>query len=119
MQTIETNIMKTELTDNELIAEFMGWEHCNSPTCLEANNLCWSKDGHGYIPKNDLKFDESWEWFMPVVTKMFDLWVPASHGFQKALNLKLDQFKRDTPIFIHIQQANKNLIKVFKVVQRK
>jgi hypothetical protein len=58
-------------SDNELIAEFMGWEHCNSPSCIENNNLCWSKDCHsGYVSKDKLKFETSWDWLMPVVEKI-------------------------------------------------
>lgn len=61
-------------TDNELIAEFMEWSHCNGPSCIESDNLCWCKnDGHSYIPKKDLKFDTSWDWLMPVVEKINSL----------------------------------------------
>jgi hypothetical protein len=68
-----------EKTDNELIAEFMEWEHCNSPTCAESNNLCWYKDCHsGYISKDKLKFDTSWDWLMPVVHKILIEWIPTS-----------------------------------------
>jgi hypothetical protein len=79
-------------SDNELIAEFMGWEHCNSPSCIENNNLCWSKDCHsGYVSKDKLKFETSWDWLMPVVEKIFDTEFGGKFEEWKSLNRKISE----------------------------
>ena len=91
--------MKTEtLTDNELIEEFFV-----------------SHGGGPIIVKADVDFYQaSWDMLMPVVGKMFSLWQPASEGFQKSVNLKLDKFRREVPIGSHIQQVHKEVIVFIK-----
>lgn len=56
----------------------------------------------------------SWMYLMSVVEKMFSLWQPASRGPQKSINIHLDKFRRDVPIFSHIQQAHKEVVKFIK-----
>ena len=75
-------------TDNELIAEFMDWEHCSSELCLKNNNLCWTNPSdctRGYMPKQDLKFHISWDWLMPVANKIQKLYTSNFGVIQKEL----------------------------------
>lgn len=56
--------MKTDNTDNELIAEFMGVK-CSPVGCI------WYDDnGRRLINVDDLEYDERWDWLMPVVEKI-------------------------------------------------
>ncbi len=52
--------------ENKLIAEFMGMEESNGEYYRRIYN---SGD---WIPLNDLEFDTSWEWLIPVVEKCFE-----------------------------------------------
>ena len=54
------------MNDNKLIAEFMGWTPCDSnDNTMYANpqdkSDAWSPD--------EMRFNESWDWLMPVVIK--------------------------------------------------
>tara|TARA_R100001509_G_C4871175_1_gene216735 strand:+ start:1701 stop:1988 length:288 start_codon:yes stop_codon:yes gene_type:complete len=51
-------------TENKLIAEFMGMEESNGEYYKRIYN---SGD---WIPLNELKFHTSWDWLMPVVSKI-------------------------------------------------
>ena len=53
---------KQEKTDNELIAEFMGWQ------CDAINDVkIWYRIGvNRSISPGELKFNSSWDWLMPV-----------------------------------------------------
>ena len=52
--------------ENKLIAEFMGMEESNGEYYKRIYN---SGD---WIPLDELKFDTSWDWLMPVVEKCYD-----------------------------------------------
>lgn len=64
-------------TDNELIAEFMGafkpkddhkyWSFINNISFCEAIH---TPGGEYIFYPNELKFDEYWDWLMPVVEKV-------------------------------------------------
>ncbi len=54
--------MKTELTDNELIAEFMGM--------TSSFDTYFSKEQNCHFEIKDFKYDTSWDWLMPVVEKI-------------------------------------------------
>ena len=56
------------MNDNKLIAEFMDWEPCDSNDNTmyanpQDNSDAWSTD--------EMRFHESWDWLMPVVSKCF------------------------------------------------
>ena len=58
------------MTDNKLIAKFMGWTPCDSnDNTMYANpqdkSDAWSTD--------EMRFHESWDWLMPVVQKIESL----------------------------------------------
>jgi len=76
------------MTDNKLIAEFMGGQRVlpdedvyNMPT---HNNLCYGV--------NELQYDTSWDWLMPVVQKCFDTQQPeeGQHYFINESLLTMD-----------------------------
>lgn len=52
------------MTDNELIAEFMG----GTPGTGECEDLWYF--GNPDQPKKYLRYDSSWDWLMPVVEKI-------------------------------------------------
>ena len=60
---------------NKLIAEFMGWD-IQSPTTIP-NNLHLSNLELDNGEVMELKFDTSWDWLMPVISKCFE--VRGSH----------------------------------------
>ncbi len=66
--------MNIEKSNTE-IGKFMGWEVSDSAKSLQERNLTYEEIPHGYfkIHPNDLKFDTSWEWLMPVVEKIESL----------------------------------------------
>lgn len=71
MKTEPTTSLPSEnqLSDNELIAEFMGWERDNKNCPVEYTT--WCKVGFMPIPYHWLeKYQTSWEWLMPVVGKV-------------------------------------------------
>ena len=54
-------------TENKLIAEFMGMEESNGEYYKRIYNT------GDWIPLNELKFHTSWDWLMPVVEKIDDM----------------------------------------------
>ena len=76
------------MENNTLIAEFMGGQRVlpdedvyNMPT---HNNLCYGV--------NELQYDTSWDWLMPVVQKCFDTQQPeeGQHYFINESLLTMD-----------------------------
>ena len=65
------------MSDNELIAEFMGLEHREETAVLQRRYL-WT-DGYRRLfhPVSKLRFDTSWDWLMPVVEKIEKLYSDA------------------------------------------
>jgi hypothetical protein len=57
-------------TDNELIAEFMGSRFYDEPI---TNNRVFYNIPSGIYELNKMKFDSSWDWLMPVLSKILDL----------------------------------------------
>jgi len=51
------------MKDNKLIAEFMGWETFMSIRESEAQEL-------REFNEDEMKFDTSWDWLMPVIQKI-------------------------------------------------
>lgn len=97
-------------TDNELIAEFMGFEFKNDHT----NVKYWHYNELNLV-STDLIFNESWDWLMPVVEKMYSLWLGVGEdGFQKSLNLRLHSFSRKCPIHSPITQVYLRVVEFIK-----
>ena len=68
------------MQDNELIAEFMGFElHRTTPhgkgfeVIKEEANMYRTND-KGWVHKDNLEFHSSWEWLMPVMEKIRGIW---------------------------------------------
>lgn len=64
--------MTDNLSDNELIAEFMGMPHEKDPF-VKSNEKYWHYKELGVMSES-LQFDTSWDWLMPVVEKIGGLW---------------------------------------------
>lgn len=66
-------------TDNELIAEFMGWRVAEGENGSDGTAGIYTKgqyynDNAEHLPKGVvLKYDASWDWLMPVVEKIISL----------------------------------------------
>lgn len=62
---------KYEISDNQLIAKFMG---ARTTKAKEVNALMWVCEGyrlHGKLAFNhNLKYHKSWDWLMPVIDKI-------------------------------------------------
>lgn len=109
--------MKTEKTDNELISEFMGWERYsrNSFKCpnLYPFNSSLSM-GWTTFEENQLQFNTSWDWLMPVVDRILKTWTPTKgtwpYEYNQLANLTLGRSLADvydvTVIFIKWYNAN-------------
>ena len=80
--------MKT-LTDNELIAEFMGAVKENqgySNIPIPPTHIIISETCHKYY--HELKCYQTWDWLMPVVEKIANLYANSNHDrhWSKAVN---------------------------------
>lgn len=73
-------VMKKEITeqDSALFAEFMGWKYYDDIECYETPHvICKADDLYdatiedwtSTIKPEDMKFNSSWDWLMPVVRK--------------------------------------------------
>ncbi len=100
----EGDVMDHEcISDNEMIAEFMGYEvkydKCYSP-----------KYNDGTIAP--MQFDSSWDWLMPVVLKCFDTQQPeeGQHYFinESLLTMKIEVVYDRVVEFIKTYNDEKN-----------
>ena len=100
----EGDVMDHEcISDNEMIAEFMGYEvkydKCYSP-----------KHNDGTIAP--MQFDSSWDWLMPVVLKCFDTQQPeeGQHYFinESLLTMKIEVVYDRVVEFIKTYNDEKN-----------
>lgn len=85
--------MKTDVakTDNELIAEFMGFTYAETP-----QDRFWNGPDKPFATIYDWQyhtnhlenFQTSWDWLMPVVEKIANLYVDSNHDryWVKAVN---------------------------------
>ena len=60
------------MNDNKLIAEFMGYK------------VGERRRGGGYMPENEMKYDTSWDWLMPVIQKCYK--VENEEGFDSIVD---------------------------------
>jgi hypothetical protein len=89
-------------TDNELIAEFMGFPY-------ETSSMTFSEPRKLVTSKRKLEYHTSWDWLMPVVGKIGTLWEPYPSQFDKPC--------RDVcslPMGSHIQQVYKKVVEFIK-----
>jgi hypothetical protein len=64
------------MENNELIGRFMGWQKLATPATEDSPQLWWHDNPPLHCTKHQGKFyfDVSWDWLMPVVKKIYDLW---------------------------------------------
>ncbi len=71
-----------ELTNNILIAEFMGYKYYTWQECKGFGEPGWKNNPNGFIksPKSflcrttkDMKYPTSWDWLYPVIEKIISL----------------------------------------------
>ena len=72
------------MNDNKLIAEFMGIVYPKLDNVIVIDNVV--------IKENELQYDTSWDWLMPVVQKCFDTQQPeeGQHYFINESLLTMD-----------------------------
>ena len=59
------------MTNNELIAEFIGFQKTNLGWFDNEETMNFKSDGNTY-GSYELKFHSSWDWLMPVIEKIYD-----------------------------------------------
>lgn len=109
---------KPEQSDNELIAEFMGWYIEGEPEFKSPYEIWCTPTGARMYPRTDpngkrytekFQYHESWDWLMPVVQKIGDLWSPDFNEMSIQA-----QHICDLPLNSHIQQVYKEVVDFIK-----
>ena len=115
METIET-----KKTDNELIAEFMGWKQSDGNDGVFHKGVWYDQNFDHY---DALKFDTSWDWLMPVVEKIDKLYredFPPGEEFVRRILQKEDPIDRHyidviaLPLSTSIKEAHKAVVEFIK-----
>ena len=78
------------MSNNKLIAEFMGWTSCDSnDNTMYANpqdkSDVWSADG--------MRFNKSWDWLMPVVDKIECTTIDNNDNSDNFFNVMIEVFE--------------------------
>lgn len=109
-------------TDNEIIAEFMGWERWRFdwlPNKLHRG----AGDKVEGVAIHQLKYDTSWDWLMPVVEKIQKLYseaFPSNEKFIELILAKQDPIDSEyieviaLPLGVSIQEAHAAIVKFIK-----
>ena len=84
--------------DNKLIAEFMGWDTFMSIKEGEAQEL-------REFNKDEMKFDTSWDWLMPVIQKIGEVNDLISENI---LSTDIDKTYKEVVRFIKTKEFNAN-----------
>ena len=89
------------MKDNKLIAEFMGMELGHDKTMYydDAENL------HPPTPVNELKFHTSWDWLMPVVEKIEEIFIDDSNLIIKEHRYEFDMKHTQCEIYDHVRDC--------------
>jgi len=63
------------MKNNKLIAEFMGYQVVDSPKVINGENFFEYLDKNGVYTycESLLRYNDKWDWLMPVVEKILDL----------------------------------------------
>lgn len=105
-------------TDNELIAEFMGYYFQQDRFTRPDGQYTHKEDGHGLFVE-EMKYDTSWDWLMPVVIKCHEVGDAKEREFPEAKNLddptgwKAWNYRR-VGLSTNIEQVYKNVILFIK-----
>ena len=88
----EGDVMDHEcISDNEMIAEFMGVDYVDIDTYLESNN--------------ELQYDTSWDWLMPVAEKIYK---------ERGLDDEIILMIRDSVAELNIESMYKTIVEFIK-----
>ena len=112
--------MKKEITerDGALFAEFMGWKYYNDVECYEtphiickADDLCDAKieDWTSTIKPEDMKFNSSWDWLMPVIGKIW-----AMNEYRHFVDETSGQFENKIDIDTNINHTYPTVVEFIK-----
>lgn len=87
----------SEKTHNEILAQFMKITACTDPSHLE-NKCYWFASESGYLKSDEMKYQTSWEWIMPVWIKFRNLNLDLEGEYGKWINsLQWYLFSSDEP----------------------
>lgn len=89
------------MNENKLIAEFMGMELGDDKTVYydDAENL------HPPTPVNELQFHTSWDWLMPVVEKIEEIFIDDSNLIIKEHRYEFDMKHTQCEIYDHVRDC--------------
>jgi len=85
------------ISDNELIAEFMGLKKCDCGVCQKSPSPMWKHGSADHAIM--LRYHDSWDWLMPVVEKIDGMMPPirmpedlealkaGTHGSEKYMDV--------------------------------
>ena len=99
-------------TDNELIAEFMGFD-CNR-----------SIPGHGgtvivTLTEKDCRYHTSWDWLMPVVEKISSMYYPKGLEDNPLYHVEFAHALLSLPIDSSIQEVYNEVVRSIKWYKEK
>jgi hypothetical protein len=99
--------------NNKLIAEFMGMEHCYRPY---GDGFMEVKECGSVIELDDLEYHASWEWLMPVVSKVREMYNRCEvGGIENGVNVEeMIEVIAQGCVEVHILQVHKGLIEFIK-----
>jgi hypothetical protein len=94
-----------QLADNELIALFMGWKKSDGEDGVYHRGQ-WYNDKFEHLAQGaELEYNTSWDWLMPVVEKIGDLYPEYPGRISDFMQLSIGS---------HIQQVYKDVIAFIK-----
>jgi hypothetical protein len=95
--------MQTNKEKNELIARFLEFTQKSYVKNPEEKDLLWCDNKHG-LPVGELKFDQSWDWLMPVLDKIealgYDTSICTMKGEQLVQMWRKTNWKKATDLII-------------------
>ena len=84
------------MKDNKLIAEFMGYK------------VGERKRGGGYMPENEMRYNDSWDWLMPVVEKIEEIAIEDDNLTVKEHRYQVDMSYTQCSIYDHVRDRGES-----------
>jgi hypothetical protein len=78
------------MKDNKLIAEFMGYQVVDSPKVINGENFFEYLDKNGVYTycESLLRYNDKWDWLMPVIENIDHLQYARVKGIEDALSTR-------------------------------